>query len=66
MTFNGRFSGWFDSRLLDFRGCILDLIERRETGIPGEVVALVGVDGRANNPAYQKLCEVMEQGSAAG
>ena len=49
-----------------FLATILDLIERRETGIAGEVVPLVGVDGRANNPAYQKLCEVMEQGSAAG
>src|SRR5262249_42666343 len=27
---------------------------------------LVGVDGRANNPAYQLLCEVVEHGSAAG
>lgn len=49
-----------------FLATILDLIERGETGIAGEVLALVGVDGRANNPAYQKLCEVMEQGSAAG
>jgi hypothetical protein len=49
-----------------FLATILDLIDRGETGIPGQVVALVGVDGRANNPAYQKLCEVMEQGSAAG
>ena len=45
---------------------ILELIERGETGIPGEVVALVGVDGRANNPAYQTLCEAVEHGSAAG
>jgi len=49
-----------------FLATILDLIERGETGIGGEVLALVGVDGRANNPAYQKLCEIMEQGSAAG
>ncbi|HEX4404027.1 MAG TPA: GntR family transcriptional regulator [Polyangia bacterium] len=45
---------------------ILELIARGETGIPGEVVALVGVDGRANNPAYQRLCEAVEHGSAAG
>src|SRR5579862_4881452 len=38
---------------------ILELIARGETGIPGEVVALVGVDGRANNPAYQTLCEAV-------
>jgi hypothetical protein len=49
-----------------FLATILDLVERGETGIGGEVLALVGVDGRANNPAYQKLCAIMEQGSAAG
>jgi len=49
-----------------FMATFLDLIERRETGIAGQVVPLVGVDGRANNPAYQLLCEVVEQGSAAG
>jgi hypothetical protein len=49
-----------------FLATIFDLIDRRETGIDGEVLALVGVDGRANNPAYQKLCGIMEQGSAAG
>ncbi len=49
-----------------FMATFLDLIERRETGIVGQVVPLVGVDGRANNPAYQLLCEVVEQGSAAG
>jgi len=49
-----------------FMARFLDLIERRETGIDGQVVPLVGVDGRANNPAYQLLCEVVEQGSAAG
>jgi hypothetical protein len=43
-----------------------DLIERGETGLPGEVVPLVGVDGRANNPAYQRLCDVVKEGSAAG
>jgi regulatory GntR family protein len=45
---------------------ILELIARGETGIVGDVVALVGVDGRANNPAYQMLCETIEHGSAAG
>jgi len=45
---------------------ILGLIERGETGLAGEVVALVGVDGRANNPAYQRLCEAVEHGAAAG
>ena len=45
---------------------ILELITRGETGIVGDVVALVGVDGRANNPAYQMLCETIEHGSAAG
>jgi hypothetical protein len=45
---------------------ILALIERGETGIPGEVIPLVGVDGRANNPAYQTLCDVVGHGSAAG
>src|SRR6266404_7002000 len=32
---------------------LLELIERGETGIAGDVVPLVGVDGRMNNPAYQ-------------
>ncbi|HET6284439.1 MAG TPA: GntR family transcriptional regulator [Polyangia bacterium] len=45
---------------------ILELVERRDTGIAGEVVPLVGVDGRANNPAYQTLCDAVERGSAAG
>jgi len=49
-----------------FMATFLDLIERGETGIAGQVVPLVGVDGRANNPAYQTLCDVVEQGSAAG
>src|SRR5450432_3441176 len=49
-----------------FMATFLDLIERGETGIAGQVVPLVGVDGRANNPAYQLLREVVEQGSAAG
>jgi hypothetical protein len=45
---------------------ILGLIERGETGIPGEVIPLVGVDGRANNPAYQTLCAAVAHGSVAG
>ncbi len=45
---------------------ILDLIQRGETGIDGEIIPLVGVDGRANNPAYQRLCEAVSQGSVAG
>lgn len=49
-----------------FLGAMLELIQRGETGIDAEVIPLVGVDGRANNPRYQRLCEVIEQGSAAG
>jgi Bacterial regulatory proteins, gntR family len=45
---------------------ILDLIVRGETGLPGEVIPLVGVDGRANNPAYQTLCDAVARGSVAG
>ena len=45
---------------------ILGLIERGETGISGEVIPLVGVDGRANNPAYQTLCDAVAHGSVAG
>src|SRR5262249_53359755 len=45
---------------------ILDLVERGETGIDGEVIPLVGVDGRANNPQYQRLCEAVEHDSVAG
>jgi len=45
---------------------ILDLIERGETGIPGDVIPLVGVDGRMNNPAYRRLCDAIERGAAAG
>ena len=45
---------------------IVDLIERGETGIPGDVIPLVGVDGRMNNPAYRRLCDAIERGSAAG
>ena len=49
-----------------FLATILDLIERRETGIDGELIALVGVDGRANNPEYQRLAEAVERGAVAG
>jgi hypothetical protein len=49
-----------------FLATILDLIERGETGIDGEVIPLVGVDGRLNNPEYQTLCEAVKHGSAAG
>jgi DNA-binding LacI/PurR family transcriptional regulator len=49
-----------------FLAAFLDLIERGETGIAGQVVPLVGVDGRANNPAYRLLCEIVAQGSTAG
>jgi hypothetical protein len=45
---------------------ILELIERGETGIAGDLVPLVGVDGRTNNPAYQSLCDAVERRSAAG
>lgn len=49
-----------------FLATILDLIERGETGIEGEVIPLVAVDGRANNPRYQKLCDAVEHDSVAG
>jgi hypothetical protein len=49
-----------------FLATILDLIERGETGIAGEVIPLVGVDGRANNPEYQRLTEAVKHGSVAG
>jgi hypothetical protein len=49
-----------------FLATILYLIERGETGISGELIPLVGVDGRANNPEYQRLCEAVEHGSVAG
>jgi len=49
-----------------FLQTILDLVERGETGIDGEVIPLVGVDGRANNPQYQRLCEAVEHDSVAG
>lgn len=49
-----------------FMATFLELIESNQTGLPGEVVPLVGVDGRENNPAYQKLCESIRDESAAG
>jgi hypothetical protein len=49
-----------------FMETILDLIEKRETGIEGEIIPLVGVDGRANNPAYGRLCDAVAHGSVAG
>jgi Bacterial regulatory proteins, gntR family len=49
-----------------FMATILELIERGETGIDGEVIPLVGVDGRANNPEYQRLCDAVNHGSVAG
>jgi DNA-binding LacI/PurR family transcriptional regulator len=45
---------------------MLDLIQRGETGIPGQVVPLLGVDGRDNNPAYRTLCDAVRHQSAAG
>lgn len=49
-----------------FMATFLDLIEKNETGLPGEVIPLIGVDGRENNPAYQRLCESIRDESAAG
>ena len=49
-----------------FLATTLDVIERGETGIAGQVSALVGVDGRANNPEYRQLCEIEAHGAAAG
>ena len=49
-----------------FLGTFLKLIESGETGLAGEVIALTGVDGRSNNPAYQKLCEIIRDEAAAG
>jgi len=34
---------------------IVDLIERGETGIPGEVIPLVAWTDATNNPAYRRL-----------
>lgn len=49
-----------------FLATFLRLIERGQTGLPGQVEALVGVDGRSNNAAYQRLRGVLKQESAAG
>jgi hypothetical protein len=49
-----------------FQATIHHLIERGETGVAGEVLPLVGVDGRTNNPEYQRLCSAVERGSVAG
>jgi serine/threonine protein kinase len=49
-----------------FLATTLEVIERGETGISGYVTALVGVDGRANNPEYRQLCELEAHGSATG
>jgi tRNA A-37 threonylcarbamoyl transferase component Bud32 len=49
-----------------FLATTLQVIEREETGISGHVSALVGVDGRANNPEYRQLCEIEARRSAAG
>ncbi len=49
-----------------FLATTLEVIEREETGIAGHVSALVGVDGRTNNPEYRQLCEVEARRSAAG
>ncbi len=49
-----------------FLATTLEVIEREETGIQGHVSALVGVDGRTNNPEYRQLCEVEARRSAAG
>jgi hypothetical protein len=49
-----------------FLQTILELIEKGETGIDGEIIPLVGVDGRANNPEYERLCDAVNHGSVAG
>lgn len=49
-----------------FLATFVELIERGKSGLPGQVEALVGVDGRANNPAYRRLSEAVKQESAAG
>jgi hypothetical protein len=45
---------------------ILDLIERGDTGLAGELVPLLGVDGRADDPSYRTLSDAVRSGSAAG
>jgi DNA-binding transcriptional regulator YhcF (GntR family) len=49
-----------------FLATFLELIQHNETGLGVEIIPLVGVDGRANNPEYAKLCRVVDEGSAAG
>jgi hypothetical protein len=49
-----------------FLAATLEVIEREEPGIAGQVSALVGVDGRANNPEYRQLCEIEARKSATG
>src|SRR6201999_2988914 len=49
-----------------FLATTLEVIEQGETGISGQVSALVGVDGRANNPEYRELCDIETRRSAAG
>lgn len=49
-----------------FLATFLDLIERGTSGLPGQVEALMGVDGRANNPSYRRLSDAVKQESAAG
>jgi len=49
-----------------FLATFLDLIAHGQTGMPGEVVPLLGIDGRANNPADQCLREVLRTGATAG
>jgi len=48
-----------------FLATILDLIEKKETGIAGDVVALVGVDGREKTPSTSG-CAKPWHGSVAG
>jgi len=49
-----------------FLATFLELIESGKSGLPGQVEALVGVDGRANNPSYRRLSDAVKQESAAG
>jgi hypothetical protein len=45
---------------------ILDLVVRGDTGVAGELVPLLGVDGRPDDAAYRTLCDAVRTGSAAG
>jgi DNA-binding transcriptional regulator YhcF (GntR family) len=49
-----------------FLATFVELIERGKSGLPGQVEVLLGVDGRANNPAYRCLSDAVKQESAAG